>query len=163
MDWQLKPASRKSALTGEPFKPGDRVISLIYKEEKELQRADILESEEEKFPTPAALLAKWGHTVRAPDEEKKFAQQNALTTAEDLFLSLYTEDSGEPIPERQALKQILALYLERKRIIKRLGTLENGNQEYLHTASKKTYPVPMDDFDLNLIAEINQQLEQLVF
>ena len=51
MEWQIKTIARNSTLSGEAFKPGDRVVCLVFKgkEAGELGRADLRPDEVEAF------------------------------------------------------------------------------------------------------------------
>lgn len=176
-DWQVKPLSRKSSVSGETFKPGTHVVSYIYTDPNapaELLRTDILAEESSNFSLPENLLARWTRIVKdREDDEQRESQKQTLGNAEEFFLSLYDDlanDTEESITANTAsatkniLKQLLALMLERKRILRRL---KNRNKEtdiiaYLHVPSKREYQVPQATLDLEEIAKIQEQLTVLI-
>ena len=93
---------------------------------------------------------------------KDLSQRHAKD--EDLFLSLYEDDNDEEetSKERAILKQILALLLERKRILRRLKGQKTENLVFIHVRSKQEFVVGMADFAIPDIAKIQDQLKAIV-
>jgi len=164
MDWQIKPLARECAVSGEPFEIGDEVICFLFRDDEgQLQRADVSEAKVDEFPRPEAVLGRWGREVKPRGEEEREARAHALATTEELFLSLFKEDSPEMADDRELFKQVLALMLERKRILRAQGRPENGVQTYLHVRSKETYQVSATDPDPAALVRIQEELNMLVF
>lgn len=174
-DWQVKPLSRKSSLSGESFTPGTNVVCYIYSDPNlpnEILRTDILAEESGNFELPKNLLARWTRIVRdREDDEQKEAQKQTLTNAEEFFLSLYDElnentrslsEPSETTTTRNILKQLLGLMLERKRILRRLKNKDKNLIYYLHVPTKKEYQVPQITLNLEEIAKIQAQLNVLI-
>lgn len=164
MDWQVRPLSRKSSISGKTFEAGATVICYIFNQGQgggELIRKDILEEEADSIEISNNLLAKWARKVKNEEPEKQ-----SLGNAEELFLSLYHDFGGEVqesvLKKRDTLKQILGLMLERKRILRRLKTKDKGNIVYLHVATKKEYEVVEMPLDLEEISKIHEQLGLLI-
>lgn len=163
MDWQLKPLARHSTMSGHPFTPGDAVVCLIHKNDAgELQRSDLLESELDHFTTAALVLGRWTRIVKEPEDEAREAREQQLASSEDLFLSFYAEDAVADDPDRDVLKQLLALLLERRRVLKARGRPVQGIQLYWHSRTQREYPVPVRDFDPDQLARIQGQLDMLI-
>ena len=142
-DWEIKPFSGQSALDGRPFAVGDSVVCVLYEKEGEMQRCDLTEEMWEQFQVPGNFLGRWRRIVKeeTEDNEKRQARKEGLVSAEELFLSLF--DKGSVSTEQgEALKQLLALILERKRILRSIGKVRGG-QRYLHVKSKEEYFVPI--------------------
>lgn len=160
MDWNVKPLSRKSSISGKTFEPGSRVVCFVYKEESgELARDDILENEIEGFEVPQNLLARWIRVVKEHEEDEgKEAQKQTIHNAEELFLSLYEHEETQEL----LLKQLLALMLERKRILRRLKTSNKDVLTYLHVKTKKEYTVLNKAFSIEAISDIQKQLEKII-
>lgn len=164
MDWQIKPLARECAVSGEVFEIGDEVVCFLFRDEEgQLQRADVAEAKVDEFPRPEAVLGRWGREVKPRGEEEREARANALATTEELFLSLFKEDSPEMADDRELFKQVLALMLERKRILRSQGRPEKGVQTYLHVRSKETYQVQSSDPDPAALIRIQEELNLLVF
>lgn len=164
MDWNINTLGRTCAVSGQPFVIGDRVTCFIYRDaEGQVQRADVGEEELEQFAAPTGLLGRWGRVVRARGEEAREAREQALASAEELFMSLFEQSADEAEAERDTFKLVLALYLERKRIVRREGRLSaDGLQQYLHVKTKQTFQVPMDDPQPALLLALQTQLEMLL-
>ncbi len=163
MDWQFKPPARQSSLSGEAFNEGEYVVCLLYLDEAgALQRSDLRSEEEDAFEAPGGLLGRWKREVKAPDEEAREARQQLMATTEELFLSLFEANGEEGEAERDALKQLLALMLERKRVIKREGGIVDGVQKYRHPKQDREYAVPMGDIDPAVLIRLQEQLQLLV-
>lgn len=164
MEWQIKTISRKSSLTGEAFRPGDRAVSLIYAEEgsAELGRADLLDEEVDGYELPGALLGRWVRLIRDPDEESASAQET-IASAEDFFFSLYQNTEAAARSETNVLKHLIGLMLERKRILKAVGPRQvSGEQVYRHVKSKQEIAVPIVDISHQLMLQIEETIGDLM-
>lgn len=163
MDWQIKSISKKSSQSGVDLKPGDVVVSILRQNEAgDLERSDFLKSELEQNPYNGKFLAKWERVVSEnPQEDERQARRLALSGSESLFISLFDDESLD-IEQKDALKQMLALLLERKRILRAKGRVKNGFQLYVHTASKREFLVRQCELNEELILNIQSQLESFV-
>lgn len=189
MDWQISPLSKESSWNQRPFEPGDHLTTLLLVEKGgEVFRYD-LHSEDLKAALSkisAEELGRWTRQFR-PKPKADESKADRLHSAEELFFSLYgehlPEESGEeeaimpenveseeetdedPVPEvKAALQHILALQLERKRILRPVGKRRaEGEQEYLHVKTKKTFLVPVLPVDGELFQRITLIISDLVF
>ncbi len=159
MDWQIKSISKKSSQSGQELKAGDLIVSIIFVNEMgELDRQDLLKSEFESENFDKKFVAKWERTVSEnPNEDERMARQMALSGSEDLFISLY-DDASLGIDDKETLKQMLALLLERKRILRAVGRPKNAQQKYLHISTKREFEVPQKNLDEELLTNIQSQL-----
>ncbi len=163
MDWQFKPPARESSVSGEAFSEGEIVVCILHlDEENQLQRADLREEEADNFTAPGGILGRWRREVKAPNEEAKEARRQLMATTEELFLSLFEESDPEGEQDRAVLKQLLALMLERKRVLRRTGPMVDGVQRYRHPKQEREYDVPMDDLDPEKLTRVQEQLQLLV-
>lgn len=167
MDWQVKPLSRKSSISGEVFEAGATVICHIFFQENipgELIRKDILREEINNFELPNNLVAKWTRKVGEKESEE---QKQLINNAEELFFSLYSDSNievQENIANKQdILKQLIGLMLERKRILKRVKTKDKGIILYVHSDTKKEYEVIVKTLELEEILKIQEQLQLLIY
>ena len=167
MEWQIKTIARKSTLSGEAFIPGDRVICLIFKDSAagELGRADLLPDEVEHFDLPGAILGRWSRVVKDPDEDAVSARET-MASAEDFFFSLYETEANETPDSRETadmLKHLLALMLERKRVLRSIGDRQTvGEQPYLHVKTKREVIVPIVDISTTLMLKIQDTIGDLI-
>lgn len=163
MDWQIKPLARHSWLTEEPFVEGERVLCHVFlDEEGELQRADIKEDEAEQLSISGELLGKWGRIVKAKVDEEREARQQVLLSSEELFLSMQETEHESLSEDAEILCYLLALMLERKRILRAQGRPVDGTQRYLHVKSKREYEVKVVDLMSQRVPVLQAQVEKLI-
>lgn len=172
MELQLKPIGRHSTVSGQAFEPGQKAISWLFLgADGGLLRADALEAEEPAVQIDGTLLCKWRRIVREPGENAT-ARRQALLTAEDLFLALHPGEPGDGDevetmgPEMAgdsettaALKHLLALMLERKRILKPLA---GQPDRYLHPRSRRVFTVEPVDLTAGIVIRLEERLAFLL-
>ena len=96
----------------------------------------------------------------------RIAQERAhraqlLASREEFFLSLF-EDPSDPTGEKAILKHILALLLERRRLIKAAGPAANGLVPYLHVRTQQVLQVPAIDLQPSDIQRVQATLDLLI-
>ncbi len=172
MDWQFRSLSRVSAHSQSTFEEGERVACLIFKvhDANELGRADVREAELAEFNVEGTLLGRWTRVVKSDAEAAAAARRLTIQSAEELFLSLFTNPSeagGEVTAAerdyRDALKHLLALLLERKRLLRPIGPrARTGNQTYLHVREKRELAVPILSLSPEILLQVQDVLGELV-
>ena len=166
MEWQIKRIARQSVVSGHEFRPGDRLVCVLYVEPEEghLARADMLSEEADRFEAPGEILGRWTRTVRDTEDDDA-SQTGGVAGAEELFVSLFQEtpDSGSG-EERAALQHLLALMLERKRILKREDARAAGRntQRYRHVRRQETFDVPVVSISREMVLKIEDTLGDIV-
>ncbi|MFO8027338.1 MAG: hypothetical protein R6U56_06720 [Opitutales bacterium] len=164
MDWQIKTLSKKSTLSGEGFNPGDRAVSLVFVDEEagELGRADLHEHELAELPLPGEVLGRWTWVMKDPEEGAPSAGDR-VASAEDFFFSLF-ENAADTEPEQSdALKHLLALMLERKRVLRAVGPRQHsGHQTYRHVKTKQELNVPVTEISRDLMFKIEDTLGDII-
>ncbi len=163
MEWEIRPLARRCAASDAALEPGEAVVCLLYRdfETGELARADVREPLADDFTPSGDPVARWRRIVKAPGDEGE-ARREALRSSEELFLALLDE-STEPAPDVQALQHLLALLLERKRILRQLGKRQrSGQQTYLHVPTKREIAIPILPLDSEFFAQIQTRLDDLI-
>lgn len=147
MDWQIKTMAGKSSATSAEFKPGDTVLSLIYKDSSDglLARVDLLEGEVEEFKLPGVPLGCWKRIIKE-DGSQELNRQEQMLVAEDFFFSLFEVSkegkTNAGADELEALKHLLALLLERKRVLRVVGPrAKEGVQLYRHPKLEREFEI----------------------
>ncbi len=164
MDWRVKTLSKHSHVTGKPFDLGQEVVSYLHKnKEGELSRADVLAEESENFSPSGSIVGWWGHKIKSAESEAE-ARQATLKTTEELFLSLYeAESGGEATEESAVLKYLLAVILERKRILKPLSRSNaSASQTYLLRQTDTEYEVPNMEISGQTLLKVQEQLQMII-
>lgn len=163
MDWQIKTMAVKSSASEAKFEDGDIVTCLIYKdpEVEGLCRADLLNSEVEGFEHSGILLGRWQRIIKSDANEAEDPRE-LITAADDFFCSLFEQDDPEEAEEnkeRSALKHLLALLLERKRILKPKGArATTGSQTYVHPKLQREFEVPVILIDAQMMQTITETM-----
>jgi len=164
MDWQIKTLSRKSTLSGESFKPGDRAVSLVYVDDEagDLDRADLHENELDQLQLPGQVLGRWTWVMKDPEDGATNAA-DTVASAEDFFFSLFENEAGEEQDRSDALKHLLALMLERKRVLRPVGPRQtSGAQLYRHVKTKQELSVPIAEISRELMFKIEDTLGDII-
>jgi len=164
MEWHFKSIARKSSLSQAPFNPGERVVCLIFKdvEAGEMGRADVLPDEVDTYELPGEPLGRWTRVVKDPGDESVNVRET-VASAEDFFLSLYDNDQAGAQAETDALKHLLALMLERKRVVRALGKRQvEGTQLYRHVKTKQELEVPVVEISTDLMLKIQDTLGDII-
>jgi hypothetical protein len=147
-----------------PFNPGDRIVCIIFKDDAagEVGRVDLLQDEADDYKPTGEVLGRWSRVVKHPDEEGVSAKET-MASAEDFFFSLYESEAAEDDAASNALKHILALMLERKRVLRALGRRRaEGAQTYLHVKQKKNFDVPVVDISPKLMLSIQDTIGDII-
>ncbi|MET3873694.1 hypothetical protein J3R74_003564 [Puniceicoccus vermicola] len=163
-EWSLQSGSRKSTGSEQPFTDGQQVRSVLCIVEKEgLIRLDF-DPDEELNLGEARPIAQWLRTFRSNEAEKEVARE-AVETADDLFDQMMNDTpEGDEDLEREEIRGvlcfILALHLERKRVLRPTGRIaEDGTQTYRHPKKDREYEVRAVEVRPDLIQKIEDQLD----
>ena len=161
MEWQVRPIARQCAASGKELRPGDIVTCVVHKPVGgAIERADVLKEHVAEYVPPGLLLGRWTREVKERGEEEQAQRAQLLASREELFLSLF-EQEEDPSGERAVLKHILAMLLERRRVLKQAGPPEKGKTPYLHVATKQVYAVPAIDLQPDHIRQVGGSLDML--
>lgn len=144
MEWSVRTVARNCAVCGSAFADGDEIVSFVVREPAgALVRADVAPACLANFVPGGELLGQWRRRfAQNISERERFRQSSAGKEA--FFFSLFDgESSGETAgTERDALKQLFALLLERARLLRRVGRPIRGVQKFVHPATARTFDVP---------------------
>ena len=155
---------RVCEITGAPFQPGDKVYSVLYEKDGQINRRDVCAAAWRTTPRPENTLAWWSTRVRADegkDKKVKLAPNDALTA---LFVSLADK------PGQEALRYTLALLLARRRVPRfdydenvSAADSENANTIYVYSPRDEMgYYVPIVRMTEEQIAEVQERLVALI-
>ncbi len=164
LEWQIKPLAKKSALTGRDIKPGDVVVCAVFVDEAgNLDRMDSHKDDFDDSKIRGRIIGRWERVVSEhPEADERAARRLALAGSEDFFVSLFDENPAVVAEEADVVKQMLALLLERKRILRPVGRASNGAQKYIQTSTKREFVVPQRELDEDLIIKIQTQLGSII-
>lgn len=159
MDIAIRSVAEVSGVSGEPFTPGDRVWSFLYRtSDGQIDRMDCLSAEREGLSLEGGVICSWEHRIKEKQASEADERRAALQSADEVFLSLFEELEGSEdsmVDEaRDRLKFFLALQLERKRVLKPLG-----NRRFRHMPTKREITVPDLEISPELLIQFQQEIE----
>ncbi len=160
MDWAIKSLSRASFISGTAFTPGEKVACVIFRGPEGLQRADLSETEAREWQPPGVVLGRWNR--KAEDENEAAKRRLALASAEEVFLALIQEPGGAG-EEKDLLLQLLALLLERKRLLRPQGRPAEGRLRYWHPRLQLEFSVPHQELTPERLVSLREQLHLLAY
>ncbi len=158
--WSFRQIAKKCSLCGDPFKDGENVVCVVSRggADGELERVDLHETCAKKFLTKSVVIGTWSRAY-CENPDKLRDARNKIASQEEFFISLF---DAERTDEGELLKQLLALILERKKIIRAFGKPANDFQRFVHTKTKKEFLIPIRDFTPDEISRIANNLELLL-
>ncbi len=174
MDWIVPPVSRSGDAQGVRFTPGQDIVCFVLMHTTEgLQRRDVALADAPSFKPEGQLLG-WWRAKAAEENAQAVSRKQAIVTTETLFLGLaepaHLGEEFGPMPDlsvdeslRDALKYLLAIMLERRRVLRAVTRPKTGQpQTYIHVRSKKTYTVKWASLDGPTVEKLQGQLAALM-
>ena len=160
-DWSLQSRGHHCTSTQKPFEDGEYFYTLLFDEKTGYRREDLCEEAYKALPTDAAQpFSFWRskYTPPPPPAPEPLAKQ----TAEDLLRSYMLERS----PQHGNARYLLAVMLERKRILKEVETKrsEDGTliRVYEHGKSGEVFVIPDPELKLNEIEQVQMEVASLL-
>ena len=155
-EWTIQGRTHACAVTGKPFAEGEYFHTLLFMEGGNFRREDLCD---EAFQARNDNLQPFSHwrakyVPPPPPEQEAVSKQ----TAEDLLRQYMLESN----PEHANARYILALMLERKRLLKEVEVKrgEDGSltRIYVHTKSGEAFIIPDPQLRLDQVAEVQAQV-----
>jgi len=159
-DWTIQSRSTECAATGAPFAEGEHFYTVLLLEKGGYRREDLCEAAFKARDASVVPFSFWRAKFEPPPlgEPEPVSKQ----TAEDLLRS-YMLESG---PEHSNARYILALMLERKRLLREVGVKrgEDGSltRIYEHVKSGEVFVVPDPQLRLDQVEQIQMQVAGLL-
>ena len=159
-DWSIQSRSDRCAATGEPFADGQPFYTLLFEEKAAFRREDLsvqaFQAREADAPKPAYF---WRAKFETPPP--KPPEPLGKQTAEDLLRAYMAEQT----PQHANARYILALMLERKRVLKEVETRETDGQLvriYEHTKTGEVFLIPDPRLHLDQVATVQMEIADLL-
>jgi hypothetical protein len=159
-EWTIQGRGHHCSQTNEPFTEGQHFYAVLYLEGGTYRREDLSEEAFKNRPEEPRPFSYWRakYVPPPPPQVEAVSKQ----TAEDLLRS-YMEETG---PEHTNARYILALMLERKRILKEVEVKrgEDGSlvRIYEHGKSGEVFIVPDPQLKLSQVEEVQRQVADLL-
>lgn len=158
-EWNIQSRSSRCTASNQPFEPGERIYSALYLKRGQYERVDLSKAAWESRNENIAPLSAWQSEYTPPPPAPPEALKK--DTAEGLLRSLIEEN----LPTTRNARYILALMLERKKVLRQVDRQKQENTTilvYEHTQSGDVWLIEDPDLKLtDLIAvqtEVSKQL-----
>jgi hypothetical protein len=160
-DWSIQSRSGQCAATGRDFAEGEFFYTLLFRERDGFRREDLSEDawKERQAGAGEQPFSFWRSKYEPPTPAAPEAL--AKETAEDL-LRAYMAEPGEA---HSNARYILALMLERKRLLKQIEAKEDIHGRtlvYEHVKTGEVFIVPQPDLRLDQIESVQNEVADLL-
>ena len=179
MELTLHSISSRCVVSGRDFAEGERVLSYLVRgaipdnlgpsdraaAEKAgvdyVGRFDVAETEQANFAPGGPVVCRWVQVFK-PRKAGENPERALKLSAETLFLAL-SDPANERTPENERLLQVLAMMLERKRVLRPKGkTADKTRLVYEHAKLKSLHEVTAAELTPEFFLSIQEQLAALV-
>lgn len=164
MELTLQSLTPRCHLSGRDFAEGERVVSFLVRDAAQggaVLRYDVAEVVQADFMAPGPVACRWVQLFKARKAEDN-AERTLKLTAETLFLAL-SDPANERTMENERLLQVLALMLERKRVLKPKGrSADRRRFVYEHAKLHSLHEIEAAELSPEFFLSIQEQLAVLV-
>ncbi len=160
-DWNIKTRSPQCTATGKSFGDDEEFYTLLYSEKDGFRREDLCEEAWLQHQADEGLFSFWKSTFQAPAPPD--TQQDTLQkqSAETLLRKLIDEDDSGKANARY----ILALMLERKKILKPLEAKDSETGRlliYEHSKTGEIFLIPDPMLQLDQVEAVQEEVGELL-
>ncbi len=155
-DWDIKSRAHQCSKTGQEFAEGDFFFTLLFREAEGFRREDLSEAAWEERNENIQPFSFWRSKYEPPTPPPPEALKK--DDAESLLRSLLAE--GSPATANAAY--ILALMLERKKVLVPVESTEPDLLVYNHAATGETFVVRNPALSLDQIPDVQREVSELL-
>ena len=161
-EWNIQSRAHACEACGQPFADKQPYRTMLFEDGKELRRSDICEPCAQKngdSRTQTGFISHWQGVFEMPPPVTEAIQKD---TAETLLRKLVEQND----PQHAPAAYILAVMLERKRLLKHRDTVtdDQGNELliYEHAQSGESFTVPDPHLRLDQLSAVQEQIAELL-
>ena len=155
-DWEIKSRAHACARTGREFAAGDFFFTLLFRDGEGFRREDICEEAWADRNDNIAPFSFWRSKYEAPPPPLPEALPR--DDAEGLLRRLIADQD----PATANARYILALMLERKRVLRPVDSQDDDMLVYEHIASGETIVSPNPRLSFVQIPEVQREVSELL-
>jgi hypothetical protein len=158
-DWNIKSRSESCQVTGISFKQGDFFYTLLFLNDEECHRLDLSESAWEERKQDSAVpppFSYWRSKYEPPPPP--LPETLAKDDAEEMLRHFLKQND----PEHRNASYILALMLERKKLLRPLPSPEKKRLLYEHVATGETLILTDPQLSLENLVAVQQEVAELL-
>jgi len=131
-DWEIKARAHRCSRTHQPFVEGDTIFTLLFRDKDGYTREDVSEGVWRQLKTEAAPFSFWRSCYQTPPA--KPPEPVTHDSVESLLRRLLREN----LPSQMNARYVLAVMLERKRVLRQVGARETDGGRILVYEVAKT-------------------------
>jgi hypothetical protein len=158
-EWNIQPRALQCAVSGRPFEKGERVFSALYWREGQYQRVDLCEQAWSARNENIEPLSAWQtEFIPPPPPESEALRKD---DAESLLRRLISENA----PGMRNARYILALMLERKKVVRQIEKQRQENASFLvyeHIASGEVWLIEDPGLKLGELTAVQDEVARLL-
>jgi len=158
-EWQITSRSHTCSITGREFNDGEYFYTILTRSKEGFDRQDLCEEAWKARNENIQPFSFWRTKYEVPPPAAP--ETLAKETAEDL-LRRYMAESTE---QHANARYILALMLERKRLLKQVEAREDDGGRtliYEHTKTGEVFVIPDPDLHLDQLAAVQMQVAEML-
>ncbi len=158
-EWEIKSRSEKCSASGREFRDGEFFYTLLFHEKDGFRRADLCEEAWRERNDNIQPFSFWRSKFEPPPPPEPEALKKE--TAEDLLRSYMQE----PDAQHGSARFLLAVMLERKRLLKQVDvqTTDSGRTLiYEHAKTGEVFLIPDPALRLEQLAAVQSELAALL-
>jgi hypothetical protein len=158
-EWNIQPRALVCAQTGEPFTKGERIYSALYWREGKYQRVDVRQAAWDSRNDNIEPLSAWQTDFVPPPAAP--AEPLHKDDAEGLLRRLMAENE----PATRNVRYILALMLERKKVLRQIERQrQDGGSTlvYEHLPSGEVWLIDDPGLRLGELAGVQDEVSRLL-
>jgi len=155
-DWNICKRSDVCTATQHPFEEGETFYTALYREGDGFRRADVTEDAWAALPEEPRPFSFWKSKFELPPPPPP--EPLAKQDAESVLRRLAAENADHT---RNA-RYILALMLERKRLLKPMESEDPDVLVYERTGSGETFLIPNPHLGLDRVPEVQREVSELL-
>jgi len=155
-DWEIRRRSDHCTVTQRPFLEGEFFYTALYREADGFRREDVGEESRAALPSDPAPFSLWRSKFEMPPPPPP--EPLGKQDAESILRKLIEENSDTT---RNA-RYILALMLERKRLLKPVESTDPDVLVYERTGTGETFLIPNPRLALSQVPEVQKEVSALL-
>mgnify|MGYP006279797155 CR=1 FL=1 len=155
-DWDIKSRSHCCSQTGEEFQPGEYFYTLLIRDSEGFRREDLCESAWKERNENIQPFSFWKTKYEPP------AQRPPEAIPRDDAEGLLRRLIGENDPTHHNVRYILALMLERKRLLRPVESRDKDVLVYEHLGSGETFVITNPHLSLEQIPNVQREVSALL-
>jgi len=159
MEWSIRSLAKRCCATNDFFSDGDVVVCFVVKnKDGNLDRFDVLERNLPSFVHDGTIVGFW-RRIFSSNADKAVEFKQKLASREDFFVSLFENPETD---DGETLKQLLALFFERKRILRSAGTIDGKFQRFIHVKTKREFLVPVKEIEPESLSRLGAVIDDFI-